>query len=165
MECMNTVMNTVNVPTTMETSQVVGVDDAKKNTSAALAVGAKLEVHERIMTTGIQHAVSNFSADLNGEGCSCNIISHAVAKEQSFQNFSSILNGKADCAGHTECDSIIMDHANVIASPQLNASCMDASLIHEAAIGKIAREQLIKLMTLGLTEKEAEKQVVAGFLR
>ena len=149
----------------MESTQIAGVDDAIRKTTAVQAAGSTLEIQERILTTGTQRAESHFTADLNGSGCNCNIISHAVARENSYQYFSSVLNGKAPCAGHTACDSIIMDHALVVANPQLVASCEDANLIHEAAIGKIAGEQLIKLMTLGLTEKEAEEQVVAGFLR
>ncbi|MBO4383217.1 MAG: SufD family Fe-S cluster assembly protein, partial [Clostridia bacterium] len=121
--------------------------------------------HEKIMTTGDQTASTEFTADLNGKHCSCNIISRSVAKDTSRQHFTSLLNGNAECAGHTECDAIIMDHASVLASPQLTANNVDASLIHEAAIGKIAGEQLIKLMTLGLTEKEAEEQIVNGFLK
>ncbi|MDD6718617.1 MAG: SufD family Fe-S cluster assembly protein, partial [bacterium] len=102
--------------------------------------------------------------DLNGDGCSANVVSRSVAKDTSVQEFISRINGNCACAGHTECDAIIMDHAKVLASPQLTANHIDASLIHEAAIGKIAGEQLIKLMTLGLTEKEAEDQIVNGFL-
>lgn len=149
----------------MDTIQIAGVDDTLRKTTATQETSSALEIRERILTSGTQHAVSEFTADLNGADCSCNIISHAVAKENSYQHFTSMLNGKAACKGHTECDSIIMDHAQVIASPELNATSEDANLIHEAAIGKIAGEQLIKLMTLGLTEKEAEEQVVAGFLR
>ena len=149
----------------MENTQISGVDDTLRKTTATLAAGASLTVHEKVMTTGDQNAVSDFTADLNGEGCSCNIVSRTVAKDRSTQNFISVLNGNAPCAGHTECDSIIMDEARVLASPQLSASCVDASLIHEAAIGKIAGEQLIKLMTLGLTEQEAEEQIVSGFLK
>lgn len=149
----------------MDTVQIAGVDDTIRKTEATQEAGSSLEIRERILTSGSQKAISTFTADLNGRDASCNIVSHAVAKEHSFQHFSSKLNGRAKCAGHTECDSIIMDHAQVIATPQLDATCEDANLIHEAAIGKIAGEQLIKLMTLGLTEKEAEEQVVAGFLR
>ena len=136
-----------------------------------LCEGASVEmentqiVHEKVMTTGTQRAVSDFIADMNGEGCHCDIVSRTVARDQSHQKFISILNGNAPCTGHTECDSILMDSASVIASPQLTATCIDASLIHEAAIGKIAGEQLIKLMTLGLTEEEAEEQIVNGFLQ
>ncbi len=149
----------------MDTVQIAGVDDTIRKTEATQKADSKLEIKERILTSGSQKAVSEFSADLNGENASCNITSRAVAKEHSFQHFSSKLNGNTKCAGHSECDSIIMDSAKVIATPQLEATNEDANLIHEAAIGKIAGEQLIKLMTLGLTEKEAEEQVVAGFLR
>lgn len=149
----------------MDTIQIAGVDDTIRKTEATLDKDASLDIHERIMTTGIQKAVSEFTADLEGENCSCNIISHAVAKDNSNQHFTSKLNGRNACKGHTECDSIIMDKAIVIATPQLAAYSTEANLIHEAAIGKIAGEQLIKLMTLGLSEKEAEEQVIAGFLR
>lgn len=149
----------------METTQIAGINDTMRQTSAVLAAGSSLVVHEKIMTTGDQSAKTDFTADLNGEGCSCNIVSRSVAKDQSHQNFVSRLNGNAACAGHTECDAIIMDQASVLASPQLTANNVEASLIHEAAIGKIAGEQLIKLMSLGLTEKEAEEQIVNGFLK
>lgn len=149
----------------MDTIQIAGVDDTIRRTEATLDKDSSLDIHERIMTTGIQKAVSEFTADLEGENCSCNIISHAVAKDNSNQHFTSKLNGRNACKGHTECDSIIMDKAIVIATPQLAAYSTEANLIHEAAIGKIAGEQLIKLMTLGLSEKEAEEQVIAGFLR
>ena len=149
----------------METTQISGINDTLRQTSAVLEENASLVVHEKIMTTGDQQAKTEFTADLNGDGCSCNIISRSVAKDKSYQHFTSLLNGNAACAGHTECDAIIMDHASVLASPQLTANNVDASLIHEAAIGKIAGEQLIKLMSLGLTEKEAEDQIVNGFLK
>lgn len=149
----------------METTQIAGIDDTLRKTEGDLAAGASLVVHDKIMTTGDQHAIADFAVDLNGDGCSANVISRSVAKDQSRQEFVSRLNGNCACAGHTECDAIIMDSACVLASPQLTANNVDASLIHEAAIGKIAGEQLIKLMTLGLTEKEAEDQIVNGFLK
>lgn len=149
----------------MEMTQISGIDDTLRKTTATLEAGSSLVVHEKVMTTGEQNATSDFTADLNGDGCSCNIVSRTVAKDKSTQHFISVLNGNAACAGHTECDSIIMDNARVLASPQLSASNIDASLIHEAAIGKIAGEQLIKLMTLGLTEQQAEEQIVNGFLK
>ncbi|MDE6025483.1 MAG: SufD family Fe-S cluster assembly protein [Lachnospiraceae bacterium] len=149
----------------MEATQISGIDDTLRKTTASLDKDASLVIHEKVLTDGEQSAVSDFSADLNGEGSSCNIVSRTVAKGNSKQHFISVLNGNAACAGHSECDSIIMDNANVLASPQLSASCTDAGLIHEAAIGKIAGEQLMKLMTLGLTEAEAEEQIVNGFLR
>lgn len=150
---------------TMETSQIAGIDDTMRVTEADLADGAKLEIRDSIMTTGEQTADAVFTADLNGEDCSCNIISRTVAKGNSKQHYTSTLNGNNRCAGHTECDSILMDNAYVLATPQLSAATTEASLIHEAAIGKIAGDQLIKLMTLGLTEEEAEEQIISGFLK
>ena len=149
----------------LEATQISGIDDTLRTTIATLAENATLEVQEKVLTTGEQNAVSEFVADLNGDGSSCNIVSRTVARDKSIQHFSSTLNGNAACSGHTECDSIIMDSAKVSASPQLTAADVDASLIHEAAIGKIAGEQLLKLMTLGLTEQEAEERIVSGFLK
>lgn len=148
----------------METTQIAGVDDTLRKTTADLAAGASLVVHEKVMTTGDQNAVSDFTADLNGEGASCNIVSRTVARDNSRQHFISRLNGNAPCSGHTECDSIIMDQAHVLATPQLEANNIDASLIHEAAIGKIAGDQLLKLETLGLSPEEAEETILKGFL-
>lgn len=149
----------------MESVQIKGVDSTERVTEADLKAGATLVVKEKLMTHGKQHAVSKFDVNLNGEGSSANVISRSVAKGESEQTFISNLNGNNQCAGHTECDGIIMDHAKVNAVPSLSANHLDASLIHEAAIGKIAGEQLIKLMTLGLTEEEAEEQIVNGFLK
>ena len=149
----------------METAQISGIDDTLRQTTADLAAEARLDIRESIMTTGTQNSVSEFCADLNGENCSCNIVSRTVARDNSTQHYTSRLNGNNVCAGHTECDSIIMNQAQVLATPELKASSTEASLIHEAAIGKIAGEQLIKLMTLGLTEEEAEEQIISGFLK
>lgn len=149
----------------LEATQISGIDDTLRRTIATLAENATLEVQEKVLTTGEQNAVSEFVADLNGDKSSCNIVSRTVARDKSTQHFSSTLKGNAACSGHTECDSIIMDSAKVSASPQLTAANVDASLIHEAAIGKIAGEQLLKLMTLGLTEQEAEERIVSGFLK
>lgn len=149
----------------MEATQISGIDDTLRKTTADLADHATLIIHEKVMTENDQNATSDFTADLNGEGSSCNLVSRTVAKGNSKQHFISVLNGNNVCSGHSECDSIIMDNANVLASPQLSASSTEASLIHEAAIGKIAGEQLIKLMTLGLTEQQAEEQIINGFLR
>lgn len=149
----------------METTQIKGIDSTNRITRGDLAAGAVLEVHEKIMTHGKQYARTDFSVDLNGDGCSANVVSRSVARDESRQEFFSNINGKCACTGHSECDAIIMDKAIVAASPQLTASHIDASLIHEAAIGKIAGEQLIKLMTLGLTEAEAEEQIINGFLK
>jgi len=149
----------------METTQIKGVDSTDRKTSAKLAEKATLIVKEKIMTHGQQYARTEFTVDMDGEGCSANVISRSVAKDESRQEFFSRINGNAACSGHTECDAIIMDKAHVTAVPEITANHIDASLIHEAAIGKIAGEQLIKLMTLGLTEQEAEEQIVNGFLK
>lgn len=149
----------------METTQIKGVDSTKRTTKAILEDNATLVIKEKIMTHGSQSAETEFEVDLNGENSSTNVISRSVAKDNSKQMFLSKINGNNKCAGHTECDAIIMDNACVKAIPEITANNIDASLIHEAAIGKIAGEQLIKLMTLGLTEKEAEEQIVSGFLK
>lgn len=149
----------------MVTVQIKGVDSTVRTTSGDVAAGATLVVKEKIMTHGVQHAETNFSVDLNGEGSSASVSSRSVARNHSTQCFQSVINGNAACSGHTECDAIIMEQAKVTAKPELTANHIDASLIHEAAIGKIAGEQLIKLMTLGLTEQEAEEQIINGFLK
>lgn len=149
---------------TMETTQIAGIDDTLRITGGDVAAGGKIIIKEKIMTTGNQHAETNFSVELNGEGSSADVCSRSVAKNNSVQKFKSVVKGNAACAGHTSCDAIIMDNGKVLAEPSLEANHVDASLIHEAAIGKIAGEQLIKLMTLGLTEQEAEEQIVNGFL-
>ena len=149
----------------METAQIKGVDSTKRNTTAKLADGATLVIREKIMTHGDQFAETDFTVDLDGEGCGAHVVSRSVAKDRSRQVFLSRVRGNNRSSGHTECDAIIMDDAQVTALPQIEANHVDAALIHEAAIGKIAGEQLIKLMTLGLTEQEAEEQIVNGFLR
>ena len=130
----------------MEMVQIKGVDSTERVTRAELASGAKLVVRERLMT----HT---------------DLVSRSVAREESVQTFRSKINGNAKCSGHSECDAIIMDDAKIIAVPGLVANDIDAALIHEAAIGKIAGEQIIKLMTMGLTEQEAEEQIISGFLK
>lgn len=149
----------------METTQIKGIDSTVRVTNATLANDAKLVIREKIMTHGAQFAKTDFTVELNGENSSANVISRSVAKDKSHQVFLSNIKGNNKCAGHTECDAIIMDKATVSAIPEITANHIDASLIHEAAIGKIAGEQLIKLMTLGLTEQEAEEQIVNGFLK
>ena len=149
----------------MEMVQIKGVDDTVRDTKAELSAGAKLVVRERLMTHGNQNAVSNYRVDLNGEGCSCDVVSRSVARDDSYQKFDAVLTGNAPCSGHTECDAIIMDNGRILAVPGLEANNVDAALVHEAAIGKIAGEQLIKLMTFGLTEQEAEEQIINGFLK
>lgn len=149
----------------MDTVQIEGVDSTKRVTSAKLGDRATLIIKEKIMTHDNQWAETDFTVDLDGEDCGANVISRSVAKDNSRQLFLSKINGNNKCHGHTECDAIIMDEASVRAVPEITANHIDASLIHEAAIGKIAGEQLIKLMTLGLTESEAEAQIVSGFLK
>lgn len=149
----------------METVQIRGIDSTKRVTSAKLFKGAGLIIREKLMTHGKQVAETDFCVDMDGEDSSANVISRSVAKEESHQVFRSRINGNNRCSGHTECDAIIMDHASVSAIPELTANHIDAALIHEAAIGKIAGEQLVKLMTLGLTEAEAEEQIINGFLK
>ena len=149
----------------METVQIKGVDSTVRTTNAVLAEDSNLVISERIMTHGHQTAKTVFNVDLNGKNSSTHVASRSIAKDNSTQEFISNVNGNAECFGHVECDAIIMDHAKVISTPQIVANCIDASLVHEAAIGKIAGEQLIKLMSLGLTEQEAEEQIINGFLK
>lgn len=149
----------------MEMVQIKGVDSTVRTTLSKLEKGAKLVIRERLLTHGSQTAVSNYTTELNGEGSSADVVSRSVAKEDSYQKFVSRIVGNAPCTGHTECDAIIMNNARILAVPELEANDLDASLIHEAAIGKIAGEQIIKLETLGLTEQEAEEQIVNGFLK
>ena len=149
----------------MEMVQIKGVDNTDRVTRADLAEGASLVVRERLMTHGDQVAISSYFVNLNGEGASTDVVSRSVARDNSYQKFDSKITGNAACSGHTECDAIIMDQAKILAIPQLEANHIDSALIHEAAIGKIAGEQIIKLMTLGLTEAEAEEQIINGFLK
>ena len=149
----------------MEMTQIKGVDDTTRTTIAELKDGAKLVVRERLMTHADQRAVSIYTVQLNGKDSSADIVSRAVARDTSYQKFDAKIVGNAPCKGHTECDSIIMDNGKILAVPALEANDVDASLVHEAAIGKIAGEQIIKLMTLGLTESEAEEEIIEGFLR
>ncbi len=149
----------------MEMVQIKGVDSTVRKTTAVLEKDAKLVVHERLMTHGAQHADSDYIIELRGDGSSADVVSRSVARDESVQIYRSRIVGSAVCSGHTECDAIIMDKARVVAIPELEANNVDAALIHEAAIGKIAGDQLIKLMTLGLTAAEAEEQIVNGFLK
>ena len=148
----------------MDTSQISGVTKATRKTTAKVAEGAKLIIRERLYTEKDQRAETFFEAELNGEGAGADIVSRSVARDQSYQNYVSTIIGNSACTGHTECDAIIDGDAIVDASPRLFARNPDASLIHEAAIGKIAGEQILKLRTLGLTEEEAEAKIVEGFL-
>jgi len=149
----------------MEMEQIKGVDSTERTTIAELKSGAKLVVKERLMTHGSQNAVSTYQVNLNGAGATADVVSRSVARDDSSQTFNARITGNAPCSGHTECDSIIMDRGHILAIPSLEANDIDAMLVHEAAIGKIAGDQLTKLMTLGLTEAEAEEQIINGFLR
>ncbi len=149
----------------MDTVQIKGIDSTKRNTKAVLDAQSTLVIKEKIMTHGSQYAETNFEVELNGKGASTNLISRSVAKDQSKQIFISKIDGNNECMGHSECDAIIMDEGIVSAIPKITANDVNATLIHEAAIGKIAGEQLTKLMTLGLTSEEAEAQIINGFLK
>ncbi len=149
----------------MEMVQIKGVDSTERTTIAKLAADAKLVVRERLMTHGEQRASSIYKVELTGDGSSADVVSRSVARDRSYQKLDMCIIGNAACSGHTECDSIIMDEGRILAVPSLEANSVDAALVHEAAIGKIAGDQIIKLMTLGLTEAEAEEQIINGFLK
>ncbi|MBQ9492619.1 MAG: SufD family Fe-S cluster assembly protein [Oscillibacter sp.] len=149
----------------MEMVQIKGVDDTNRTTNADLSAGAKLIVRERLMTHGEQNAYSKYVVNLNGAGSSADVVSRSVARDKSYQTFDAKVVGNAPCSGHTECDSIIMDQGRILAIPSLEANDLDAALVHEAAIGKIAGEQIVKLLTLGMTEAEAEEKIINGFLK
>lgn len=149
----------------MEMVQIKGVDSTQRDTTADVAAGGRLLIRERLMTHGVQTALSNYQVTLEGEDSSADVVSRGVARDESNQVLNLRITGNARCHGHAECDSIIMDKAKILAIPSLEANDLDAALVHEAAIGKIAGEQIIKLMTLGLTEAEAEEQIINGFLK
>lgn len=149
----------------METVQIRGIDSTDRITNAILKDGAKIVINEKLMTHGKQYAKTSFNVELNGKETSANVVSRAVAKDDSSQLFLAKMIGNNACAAHSECDAIIMDNAKISAIPEITANHLDAQMIHEAAIGKIAGEQIVKLMTLGLTEEEAEAQIVNGFLK
>ncbi len=149
----------------METIQIKGVDSTIRETKAKLGSNTNLTISEKIMTHGNQFAKTEFYVELNGENASTHVTSRSVATDKSKQEFISKILGNTKCYAHVECDAIIKDNGKVTAIPEIDANNVDANLIHEAAIGKIAGEQLMKLMTLGLTEKEAEEEIINGFLR
>jgi Fe-S cluster assembly scaffold protein SufB len=148
----------------MELTQLKGVDSTVRETNAELGAGAKLMLTEKLMTHDRQTATSNMRFELNGDGSSVQVISRSVAKDSSSQVFNPLVIGKAKCRGHVQCDAIIMGDGKVKAIPGIEADCEDAMLVHEAAIGKIAGDQIIKLQTLGLTEQEAEDEILEDFL-
>lgn len=149
----------------METTQIKGVDSTVRTTEAKLGDNSSLVITEKILTHGTQLAETNFVVDLDGVGSSVQVTSRSVATENSLQKFVSEVNGNAECFGHVECDAIIKDHGRVVSTPAITANCVDANLIHEAAIGKIAGEQITKLRTFGLTEEQAEAEIISGFLK
>ena len=149
----------------MDTLQLGGVDRTTRKTTATLAAGARLVIHESLLTEADQTATTEFSVDMNGEDSVVDLVSRSVAKGESRQSYHSCIRGNCRCTGHSECDAILVDNGTVSAAPELYAGHIDASLIHEAAIGKIAGEQIMKLRTLGLTEEEAEAKIIEGFLK
>ncbi len=148
----------------MDTAQIGGVDRTTRVTKAKLAENAKLLIRERILTEKDQTAKTEFEVEMNGNGSGVDLISRSVARDNSHQAYHSVIIGNAPCTGHSECDAIISENGKVDAAPELHARDNDAALIHEAAIGKIAGEQILKLRTLGMTEEEAEATIIDGFL-
>lgn len=149
----------------MDTVQIKGVDSTIRKTTGTLEARAKLIVRERIMTDGYEKAQTDFDVTLAGEDAGADLVSRSVARGHSHQVFNSCIRGENRCTGHSECDAILAEEGTVSAAPSLVASHVDAELIHEAAIGKIAGEQILKLRTLGLTEEEAEEKIISGFLK
>lgn len=149
----------------MDSSQIKGVDSTIRKTVGVLEENTNFIVSEKIMTAGKQVAETIFDVELNGKNSRTHVVSRTVASDDSKQHFISKIKGNTDCYARSECDAIIMDNAKVKATPEIEANHIDASLIHEAAIGKIAGDQLKKLMTLGLSEKQAEQEIINGFLK
>ncbi len=149
----------------MEMVQIKGVDSTKRDTKASLKAGAKLVVTERLLTHGKQNALSNIEVSLDGSDSSAQIVSRTVAKDSSKQVFYYNAIGNDKCRAHVQCDSIIMDSATVSSIPGITANSADAQIIHEAAIGRINNDQLVKLMTFGMSEEEAEEVIISGFLK
>lgn len=148
----------------LESTQLGGVTSTDRKTYAAVGRNARLLVKEKILTDGEERALTDFKVKLTGKGSRADIVSRSVAKGRSWQHFRSDLIGKNECFGHVECDGIVLDGARILSTPKIDAASPEASLVHEAAVGKIAGEQLLKLMSLGLTEQEAEDAVIKGFL-
>ena len=148
----------------METVQLGGVTSSDRETNATLETNAKLVITEKILTSSNQTANTKFNVELVGQDSSVDVISRSVARDNSYQSFYSKVTGENRCFGHIECDAILLDNSHIVSTPEIDAKCVDATLVHEAAIGKIAGEQLIKLQTLGLTDKEAEDMIINGFI-
>lgn len=149
----------------IDTVQLRGVDTSHRKTTAVLGARSRLIVRERILTDENERAESDFSVTLSGEDSGIDLTSRSVAKGKSYQSFNSVIIGQARCTGHSACDAILADEGVVLATPALDARHVDAALIHEAAIGKIAGDQLLKLQTLGLTAEQAEETIINGFLQ
>lgn len=149
----------------MQSIQLGGVSYSNRKTTAKLGKNSELNVSEKILTTDNQQAKTGFNVNLVGENCKCNLVSRSVAKDNSVQIFKSKLVGKSSCFGRVECDAILLDNAVVKSVPEIDARCVDATLNHEATVGKIAGEQLLKLTTLGLTQQEAEDVIIKGYLK
>ena len=149
----------------MQTIQIGGVTYSDRKTTAKLSAGAELNVKESILTAETQTAKTNFVVELLGQDSKCNLVSRSVAKGSSYQEFKSKLVGKNACFGRVECDAILLDDARVKSVPEIDAVTKDATLNHEATVGKIAGEQLLKLMCLGLTQAEAEDVIIKGYLK
>ncbi len=149
----------------MDTMQISGVDYSDRKTTASLKARARLIIHERIMTDAEEQARTDFEVSMDGEDAGVDLVSRSVARGESYQDYRSSIKGNCRCTGHSECDAILVGNGKVNAAPELYAGDIDASLIHEAAIGKIAGEQIIKLQTLGLTEQQAEEKIIQGFLK
>lgn len=150
---------------TMNTTQIKGVDDTFRKTYAELDQNATLVINEKILTNNANIAKTEFNIELNGEDSSTHVVSRSVATDSSYQEFISKVAGNTKCYAHVECDAILKDNGNVLAIPEIYAKSVDANLIHEASIGKIAGEQILKLMSLGMSEKEAEEAIITGFLK
>ena len=148
----------------IETLQLGGVTSSERKTFASLGENAHLDIQENILTENTETATTSFKVTLKGRNSKVEVVSHSVAKGDSYQEFKSNLIGKNECFGHVECDGILLNNARIVSVPMIDALSSDASLIHEAAIGKIAGDELIKLMTLGLSEEEAEDVIIKGFL-
>ena len=154
-----------NASLTMDTIQIKGVDYSERKTYAKLNDKSTLTITEKIMTCDDEKTITDFKIDLEGNNASCHVTSRSVATDNSYQEFHSNVVGYNKCYAHVECDAIIKDEGKIRAIPEIYAKNVDANLIHEAAIGKIAKDQLAKLMSLGLTEKEAENAIIEGFLK
>lgn len=148
----------------LESTQLGGVTNTNRKTYATVGKRAQLTVKEKILTDNEECAITDFKIKLSGKGSRADVVSRSVARGRSIQKFQSDLIGKNECFGHVECDGIVLDGARILSTPKIDAVSPEASLIHEAAVGKIAGEQLLKLMSLGLSEQEAEDAIIRGFL-